>query len=302
MSTVTQYSDQEMVMLAIDIRTKFLALKDHIHSKGVRLQQKIRSRKELISDAKVFTEMRDMSIRALKEASRKESKGAKGKPSPLELVQIDDKLASFLELEKRGFSPIYDKEGNEVWYYSGNLMLSYFTNWVVSNNRQDGKNVRLLDNDPFIDLFGKDLETLGSAGQDKSVLDKDGNQINPFVSNRHMTIFAKHYPQKMRMVGKDYKPARVQISREDHPSVYEDMERERDLLTGKMGTARKEYRSACKKYEKMLDKQNAASEIGDRGFKKHLDTAYRHMADKTREYMYLLNSNKFTHNLKVMKS
>ncbi len=282
MSTIAQYADEELVKLAIDIRTKHLKLKDLIHLDGIRLQQKVKTRTELISDAKVFTKMRDHAISLVKEKSNK-----------LKLVQVNDTLASFLRLNERNFSPIYNSNGEEVWYYSGNLMLSYFVNWVVSTGRHDGKNVKLFGpNDPFVKLFKDDLLEAG-------IVDEAGEQVAPFPSNKHMRIFTRHYPNESRLVGKDYSNARIQISESEHPDIYQRMESERTLLKGEMGKVRNAYRDSCKKYQTLIDRRSAAEEVGDTAFDTHLSNAYNNMAQKTRTYMALLNKNGFEHSLRV---
>lgn len=300
MSLSARYSQHEVVQLASDIRKKFLTLKNEIHTKDVRLQQSVPTPKELISQAKVFTQMRDMAARALSNLERKKAKSTKKEPAQLELVRIDDTLAKFLLLEERGFEPIYDQDGNKTWYYSGNLTLSYFTNWVVANNRQSGKEVILhgLD-DPFVQLFYDDLTKVGLIGEGKAILDTDGTQLNKFISNMHMTIFANHYPKKMSIVGKEYKMARIKISRDEYPHIYDRMEKERTLLTGEMKKVRKEYIDALKAHERLLAKKDKADQVGDDSIDIHIRKARDNVIIKTRAYMRLLNLNKLQHSISI---
>ena len=294
-----RFKEHELAALATDTRLKFLSLKDSVHQKDVRLQQKVRSRKEWISDAKVFTRMKDMAIRGLKAAHKKKATSeSNGEPAPMRVVQVDSHLAKFLGLERRGFKPIIDGSGNKVWYYCDTLTLSYFSNWVVATGRQDGRNVKLEDDDPFVRLFGEDMKKPGTGPtHDTAILDTEGKQVNPFVNNKHMTLFSSHYPRKGRRVGNDSKITRVVFPKEDYPDAYACMVKERELLTGDMKKARNEYKNALKRYNELLAKKDQASRLGDNTLRDHLEEASDQVNIKKRAYMRLMNENDFKHKL-----
>lgn len=299
-----QHMQHELVKLAIAIRENYLnKFKNLLHQDNIKHQGKVKSRKEMISDAKVFTKMRDMVIRLLKAIQKKESKNNKESSSEISVVLVDDKLAEFLRLQKRGFKQVTNEKGEKSWCYASKLVLSYFTNWVNATDRHDGKNVKLYEkDDSFINLFSETMKKPNTAGKKdsgESILDSNGKIINPFVSNKHMTIFSYHYPKQRKLKGKIYGLSQITVSKEQYPEIYDRMEDERDLLTNKMGHARNEYKKARELYENALLKKEKAEKEGDRAFIRKLSNLFDDYNDKFKAYRRLLNDNDFEQKLPV---
>jgi thymidine kinase len=300
-----QFKEQELVKLANDIRDKYLnKYKNLVHQDNIRFQEKkVKSRKDMISDAKVCTKMRDMTIRLLKAVQKKESKSDKKKKKATEIsvVLVDEKLAEFLRLQKRGFKPVVNEKGEKVWCYAAKLVLSYFTNWVTATDRQDGKNVKISEkDDSFVTLFAETMkkpDTAGKKDSGESILSADGKIISVFASNKHMSIFRHHYPKQRKLKGKTYELSQVTVSKEQYPEIYARMEEERELLTVKMGDARNAYKAARKTYEAALLKKEKAQKEGDRTFLRKLDELYDDYVDARKTFVRLLNDNDFEHKL-----
>jgi hypothetical protein len=308
-----EYKNDPFVLSIIDIRTDFLKLKDLIHQGNVRHSVKVPSRKELISLKTVFTKWKDDATRVVKAKAKKADKASgKTSGSKLRVVKIDKALSQFLRLKERGLPE--DK-------YPDTLVTSNFTDWVVRSGLQNGKEVRLFNNNvpvnaassEFLQLFGKDLRELGSGPTIKigqinpntglvsqcevltAVLDENGVQINPFNMNKHMFIFSSHYPQVTKNVNGTYTKGRDVISKDDHPDVYAKMQEEHTLLTSTLGNARKAYKEAQETVKKLQDKKDKAIQVGDRTISDSIEMAQNRYRECKSLYVSILNKNNIPH-------
>lgn len=296
-----KYKQEELVLLAIELRDLHLKLKDAVHDPKVRQQTKIPTRKEFISASTVYTKAKDHAIRLCKARDKKEAKASgKSNGSKLRVVRVDAALSRFLRLKERALPEDM---------YPDTLVTSNFTNWVVANNLQNGKEVKLMSSAAgaeFIRLFGNDLKQPGSGPTIKnqdgtetltSVLDSEGKQINPFNMNKHMAVFAKHYPQVPKSSGGTYKKGREVIDKDKFPQIYEIMQQEHALFTGQLGDSRKRYREAQDVLKKLTDKKSKAIDVGDRGITDAVKRAELDLKQSKQEYVKLLNTNRIPHTI-----
>lgn len=314
-----KYKTEELVVEALAIRDLHLKLKDEIHNPKVRHQTKVPTRKEMISSSTVYTKAKDHVIRLAKGRDKKEAKAnGKSSGSKLRVVRVDEKLSAFLGLKNRGLP---------IDMYPDTLVTSGFTDWVVRSGLQNGKEVLLTgyktgNYQPvnqaaadFMQLFGDDLKRLGSgptvkAGQVDpatgqvsavevltAVLDQQGRQINPFNMNKHMFIFAPHYPQVPKNTNGKYEKGREVISKDEFPDVYELMQREHALFTGELGNARKRYRDAQDALKKLQDKKDKAVLVGDRTINDSISRAQNELRQAKQSYIGILNTNFIPHNI-----
>jgi hypothetical protein len=251
-----KYKEEALVKDFITLRTLFLELKGAIYDANVRHQSKIPTKKELIAKSTVFTKAKDHTIRLSKLRDKKEDKASgKASSSKLRVVVVDDTLSEFLELRQRGIRQEKMEDGRLVWAYPDTLVTSAFTDWSARNNLQNGKEIKLEGQagERFKRLFNEDLKLPGSGPTIKnldgseiktSVLDANGNQINPFHMNKHMFVFARHYPHTTKNVGGKYTSGREVIPRDEHPTLYLTMESEHALFTEKLKDARQKYKAA----------------------------------------------------------
>lgn len=304
-----KYKDEDLVCEAIALRELHMQLKDRIHDPKVRHQTKIPSRKEMISSGTVYTKLKGYALRLAKARDKKEDKASgKSSGSKLRVVRVDSTLSTFLRLKERNLP---------VDMYPDTLVTSYFTDWVVRSGLQKGKEV-LLTGSPgreFIDLFGDDLKKLGSGPLIKAnnidprtgkvvlvdtptaVLDADGKQINPFNMNKHMHIFASHYPQVPKKVNGHYEKGREVISRDEYPKVYEQMQSEHTLFTVHIGNARRRYRALQDRLLSLQEKKAMALEVGDSTITDSIAEASHELRLAKQEYISLLNENNITHHI-----
>lgn len=310
-----KYKTEELVLEAIALRDLHLRLKDLVHDNRVRHQTKVPSRKEMISSSTVYTKMKDHVIKLVKARDKKDAK-VSGKPSmsKLRVVRVDNTLSSFLRLKERGLP---------TDMYPDTLVTSYFTDWVVRCGLQNGKEVLLTRNGvpvnqyaaDFIRLFDADLKRLGSGPTVKigavnpstgvvsdrevltSVFDDTGKQINPFNMNKHMFIFAPHYPQVPKNTNGRFEKGREVINRDEHVSVYELMQKEHTLFTVDIGNARKRYRETQDVLKKLQDKKDKAIQVGDRTITDSISRASTDLFNAKQQYTSILNSNHITHNI-----
>lgn len=304
-----KYKQHPLVLEAVALRELHLKLKDSIYDTSVRQQAKIPTKKELITSSTVFTKAKEHVIRLAKQFDKKEEKASgKGTTSKLRTVRIDDTMAEYLELKNRGFKQVRLSDGTNVWAYPDTLVTSRFTDWAVSNNLQNGKEIKLTGTagEKFKKLFMDDLKAPGSGPTIKnldgtetktSVLDEAGNQINPFHMNKHMFVFARHYPHTAKNVGSKYTLGRHVISRDEHPDLYVTMEKEHALLTEQLKAARQKYKDAFEAHNKMLAKKEKALQVGDRSINDSIFKAESDLRNAKREYVTLLNQNRFSHSI-----
>lgn len=311
-----KYKEEELVVEALALRDLHLKLKDAIHDPKIRHQTKVPCRKDMISSSTVYTKAKDHVIRLAKARDKKEAKAnGKSSGSKLRVVRVDSALSTFLRLRERGLP---------ADMYPDTLVTSYFTDWVVRSGLQNGKEVRLLDHNglpvnaaaaEFVRLFGEDLKRPKSGPTIKpgqidpvtkqvatheiltSVLDAQGRQINPFNMNKHMFIFAPHYPQVPKSNHGKYEKGREVISREDHPDIYERMEKEHALFTGELGTARKRYRDAQDTLKELQEKKDKAVQVGDRTINDSITRATNELRLAKQAYVSILNTNLIPHNI-----
>jgi len=310
-----KYKCEELVIEALALRDLHLNLKDEIHNPKIRHQNKTPTRKEMISSSTVYTKTKDHIIRLAKLRDKKESKlSGKSSGSKLRVVRVDEALAQFLRLKERSLP---------VDMYPDTLVTSNFTDWVVRSGLQKGKEVLLTSNGvpvnnsakEFLKLFGEDLRRLGSgptikigqidhstgqtATQDilTSVLDQSSRQINPFNMNKHMFIFAPHYPQVPKNTNGRYEKGREVISKEEYPDVYERMQKEHALFTGELGNARKRYRDSQENLKKLQDKKDKAILVGDRTIMDSISRATIELRAAKQMYVNILNTNLIPHQI-----
>lgn len=310
-----KYNQESLVLEALELRKLHLQLKDLMHDDKIRHQTKIPSRKEMISTSTVYTKAKEHVVRLIKSRDKKDAK-AEGKPSStkLRVVRVDEALASFLRLKERGLP---------ADMYPDTLVTSNFTDWVVRSGLQNGKEVLLTkDGKPvntsaadFIRLFSEDLKRAGSgptikAGEKDpvtgmtvtedtltSVLDQSGKQVRPFNMNKHMFIFAAHYPQVPKNIGGRYEKGRDVVTREDHTDIYERMQREHTLFTGDLGNARKRFRTAQDDLKKLQEKKDKALQVGDRSIQDSISRATQELRTAKQAYITILNNNYIPHNI-----
>lgn len=252
----------------------------------------------MIIMSSAFTQAKGHVVRLAKLRDKKVAKDD-GVPSRsrLRVVRVDDKLSRFLRLKERHLP---------VDMYPDTVVTSYFTNWVVATGRQNGKEVKLFGpTDEFIILFGDDLKKLGSGpniksvdpitGQQKitqtAVLDADGKQINPFHMNKHMTIFAAHYPQVSKNTNGKIERKRDVILKDQYPDVYDIMQQEHDLFTHVLGDARKRFCLAQKNLAKLQTKKDKALQVGETSITYSIQSAQSELNIAKKDYATLLIGN-----------
>ena len=312
-----KYKGEELVLEALALRELHLKLKDEIHNPKVRHQTKVPTRKDMISSSTVYTKAKDHVIRLAKGRDKKEAKlNGKSSGSKLRVVRVDAALAQFLRLKERSLP---------VDMYPDTLVTSNFTDWVVRSGLQKGKEVLLTINGApingtateFLKLFGDDLRRLGSGPTVKvgqvdpatglvatqeiltSVLDQTGRQINPFNMNKHMFIFAPHYPQVPKNTNGRYEKGREVISKDEFPDVYERMQKEHALFTGELGNARKRFRDAQDNLKKLQDKKDKAVLVGDRTIMDSISRATNELRTAKQSYVNILNTNLIPHQISL---
>lgn len=303
-----KYKSEPLVQLALELRDGHKQLKELLHKTGVRYQEKIPPRKDFQSNGTVFTQAKNHSVRLAKIRDKKHAQANKVPGSgKIRVVKVDDKLIQFVGGAKRGFTQNM---------YSDTAITSFFTNWATANNRLNGREVKLYgDTDEFVKLFKEDLQRLGSGptikktGLDKdgkkvvleetktAVLDENGKQINPFHMNKHMFVFASHYPQKAKSTGTKFKPGREVVSKEDYPEVYEKIKLEHKLLTVDLKEARKKYKDALESLEALKKKKEKAQQVGDRSINENISRAESELKFSKQQYVQLMNQNKIQHNI-----
>lgn len=292
-----KFKQATLVAKAVEIREKHMRLKDLVHGKNIHRQTVVPPRKQLISWGSVYTKAKDHSIKLYKKKEKKDAKSEnKGTSSKMRIVRIDATLSKFLRTRERGFS--------EVDMYQDTLVTSYFTDWVVRNGLQNGKEVKL--NQEFISLFGEDLKKLGtgptkidSNGTEvkTAVLDPSGNQINPLNMNKHMTVFAFHYPQKTKTVNGRTTTGREVIAKDEYPRVYEEIKKEHTLMTIDLKQARNAYKKAQTLVRDLGERKKVAPKYGDRSIDDDMRNAEDSLKRAKTEYVRILNANRLPHTL-----
>lgn len=298
-SKMEQYKAEPLVQEILEIRNLHMKLKDLIHTNAVRHQSNVPSRKELITMSKPFTEIKDHVIRLCKVRDRA---SAKAQSPKLRVAAIDATLSKFLRLKERGLP---------MGMYPDTLVTSYFADWAYRTGRSNGMEIKLNGpNDEFVQLFGDDLKRLGSGPTIKvkdnngnvvstvltSVLDANGNQINPFRMNKHMFVFAPHY-LSVPKASKEGRMGRQVLPQADNQQVYVVLQKEHDLMVGPLKEARKRYTQASKKLDVLQAKKDKALQVGERSI---IDTIYK-VGDEIKTskvaYIALLNQNNLPHSL-----
>lgn len=300
-TNVAKYNDDELIMLLSKLQTLNKEIKELMHTNVRHQQSKVETRSAIISRGKVYRELKPMTAKLLKECEKKKDKeSGEKKPRKIRITRIHPKLAKFLRLKERGL-PV-DK-------YPDTLVMSYFSDWVVREGRRDGLNVKLFGrNDEFVQLFKEELSQLGSGADKKdeegneiqtSVLDKDGNIVNPFPRCKHMVIFKNQYVQKRQLQGDTFVVKREPISGDEYTQCLPVYEKERDLLTKTLKDARGKYKKNFDKYHELLAKQEEAKNVGDNSARSAALLSKKDMEDSCKKYIQLLNTNSLTHKLKV---
>lgn len=301
-----KYKTEELAQEAVALRELHGRLKEALHSGNVRHQTKIPTKKEMIGLGTVFTKLKDDAIRLAKLRDKKDDKAA-GKTSTgkLRVVTVDTQLAEFLGLPARGFQRVRLADGRDVWAYPDTLVTSFFTNWAVANGLQRGKVISLDGpaGEQFKRLFSDNLKALGSGPKVKetgaltAVLDANGNQINEFHMNKHMFVFAPHYPQVNKHVGNKYEKGREVIPRDEHPALYDQMQREHALLTDELKSARLKFKEAQENLAKLNLKREKALQLGDRTVPDMIRNAETEMRLAKQNYLSLLTRNRIPHSI-----
>ena len=314
-----KYKEEKLIIKLNQVRDGHLHLKDVTHDPRIRHQGTFPSRKEMISMSTVYTKAKNDVIRLLKARDKKNAKASgESSESKLRVARIDQTLSTFLRLRERGLP---------VDLYPDTLVTSSFTDWVVRSGLQNGKEVLLMkDGYPinsaaaeFISLFKDDLKKLGSGPTIKvgqidpktkqpspieiksSVFDENGVQINPFNMNKHMFIFASHYPQVSRNVNGKYNKRREVVSRDavENAHLYEIMQKEHTLFTKEIGNARRKYRDAQDKLKSLQDKKDKALLVGDRTINDSITRAATDLRIAKQQYISILDANNISHNISL---
>lgn len=296
-----KYKQERIVLLAKEARTLHLKLKDLIHNDKIRHQGNIPTRKQMISMGTVYTRITLHATKLAKARDKKLAKASgKSNGSKLRVVRINDTLSKFLCLKERGLPENV---------YSDTLVTSNWTNWGIANGRQEGKIIKLYGrNDPFVQLFMNDLKELGSGPTTKitnsngvvekvlsRVLDEDGNQINDFFMNKHMKIFANHYPLVPKTTSNKYELGRDVVNKDEYPELYSIMQKEHGLFTGDLKALRKRYCETQKKLKELNDKKDRALEVGDRSINDSIYKATTEYKQAKQAYVTLMNANNIQH-------
>lgn len=308
-----KYMQEELVIEGKELKDLHTKFKDAVHDAKVTHQGKFPSRKELISMSTVYTKSRDSVIKLAKARDKKIAKlTGQSNGSKLRVARVDEKLAQFLNLRERNLV-MYAKDKSQWLVYPDTLVTSNFTNWVIANGRQDGREVKLYGlTDPFVQLFLEDLKKPGSGPSKKSkdsegkevvtytsVLDANGVQINPFFMNGHMNIFASHYPRVYKTANGKYTEVRDIISKDEYPEVYALMQREHSLFTKDLKHARNTYKDAQNKLDEYLKKKEQALEVGDRNIIDSINKVSMEVRQAKTAYIQLMNMNGIQHNLRL---
>lgn len=302
-SNTDKYKDEFLVSEAIRLRKKHEELKALVHTEGIRHSTKVPKKREFITLGSVYTKAKEHGARLCSAKDKREAKEMKGTGSGrLRVVRVDKVLSEFLGLEKRGLPKDM---------YSDSLVTSMFTDWAFRTGRQNGREIKLFGpEDDFVKLFGEDLKKPGSGPFKKvkdssgketvietSVLDADGNQINPFLMNKHMFIFKFHYPQKPKTTSGKYTMGRDIISKDDYPHIYERIQREREFLTIDLNEKRTAFKKAKNNLEKLTKSKENALKVGDTSIEASIRAADQEYRETRSAYIRLLNLNKLPFNI-----
>lgn len=307
------YLDEEIVVLAKECRELHLKLKDEIHKDGFTHQNKVPTRRELITMSATYTKIAESGIRLCKARDKRLEKINGTKPKKeVSLHRVDELLEQWIEL------PLEDR------LFSGSTVTGLFTDWAYRTRRTNGKEILLqldkdgyANDDPFVKLFEKDLKQPGSGPDihkiDKNgnvilddkkkpivightpILDEDGKQINKFYANKHMVIFKDHYPRKPK--NDTYALCRETVTAEENPTAFALVKEYHTFITGPLKAARHKYDAAIKALSKLQTKQDEATKIGDRSNKEAISRATQELKVSKISYIDALNTYGLSHNI-----
>lgn len=284
-----RFKDESIVKETHDLHELHMKLKELLCGKNVRWESKVPERGEMHKSAQVFTETRNNAFRLLKMVERVEKKGVH--TTELDVFRIDDTLAAFLHLKERGLP---------TDAYERRVSLSYFANYVVCMGLKDGKYVKLdgVGGQELKRYFGIELRKPGSgpviidengAKVLTSVLDADGNQINPFEFIKFLTIASPHFKHEGTKL--------VRVPKNAYPSIYEQMQKEKQLMTVDLKKARGDYENAITVLADLRERKDKALSLGDRAINDRIMDANKNVRVAKLAYIKLMESNMIPHGL-----
>lgn len=294
MPIAAKYKDDSLIRKLTTLYDLNTEIKNLMHTNVHYYQSKVPSRSQMVSKGKVYTQLKVPTTRLVREEEKK-LKDDTPSTRKMRISRIHPKLARFLRLKERGLPT--DK-------YPDSLVMSYFADWVAREGRRDGNNVKLFGrDDPFVLLFKEELSLPGSGPDNEdgptSVLDKDGNIINPFPRRKHMVVFKNLFVQKRQLQGDTYVTKRESIVGEEYANSLSLYEKERELLTKTLGDSRNRYTKADDKYKALLSKQEEAKSMGDTSVNTLLPQYKKEVDEAMRAYLLLLDQHNLTHKLSV---
>lgn len=283
-----KFKSNPLIIKLHEARTLHGEFKDLLHKNGISHQKLIPGKREISSQACVYT----AAINYVNKTLAKQAKASKDKTTkPLRVCKISPAMSKFLKLQDRGLEP---------GYYFDTGITSYFSNYVVADARKKSSNVVEL-RDPAVDeliiLFGDELSKVGSGptinGVKTAVLDKDRKQINKFMDKMHMVVFKDQYEKK---VGANGVQKRHGIPREDNPKIYEALEKERRVLKEEIKPARRDYVNAQAELQKAKDKMERGISLGDSSIRMKVLNLENQVKDTRNKFIRLLNLHGFAYN------
>jgi hypothetical protein len=286
-----RFKDEALVKETHELHDLHMKFKDMLCGKNVRWGSTIPERGFIHKSAQVFTETRNNAFRLLKMVERVEKKTTR--TIEPDVYKIDPTMAAFLHLKERGLS---------VEAYERRVSLSYFANYVVCMGMKDGKHIKLdgPGGQELKELFGTELRAPGSgpalinedgSKSQTSVLDADGNQINSFEFIKFLTIASPHF---IHAGGK-----LVRITRQSYPSIYEQMVKEKQLMTVDLKKARTDYESANDLLADLKSRKDKALALGDRAINERILAATKTVRSTKMAYISIMDANKIPHKLSM---
>lgn len=286
-----RFKEDALIKETHELHELHMKFKELLCGKNVRWGSTVPERGAIHKSAQAFTETRNNAFRLLKMVERVE-KTATRTVTP-DVFKIDATMATFLHLKERGLS---------VEAYERRVSLSYFANYVVCMDMKDGKHIKLEGpgGEELKRLFGTELRIPGSGptmiAEDGSkiqtaVLDADGNQINPFEFIKFLTIASPHF---VHAGGK-----LVRVSRQSYPSIYEQMVKEKQLMTVDLKKARTDYEGACDLLVDLKSRKDKALALGDRAINERILAATKTVRSTKMAYIKIMDANKIPHNLSM---
>lgn len=299
-------NDNSLQDIIKDCKNAFGQLKDTVFPNMTKVKtiltsegkEVIGGRKNFISTNKFFTTANTLAV------SEERKKALIDGPPNIMVVAIQEPLAQFLELNRRGL---------DSRYYSNTVFMSYFFNYIECNGLKQGKNVVFKSGSDLHNLLSSlDKYTYEGLFKPQQKIDKSGvKMISPVLTDLGDGTFSMNFDKVLTLFSlftkkvrandptQSLKQVTVDVS-ELHPDVFNRLNAERLVLTNEISVARKKYTDAIKNHQKYTQPlETTTNIIADRQsiindkIQTYSDQINQYRAD----YVNLLNKYGFKHTM-----